>query len=429
MPAQMLPIFNLELSVFAGIHLMQNHPAVLLAACTMFLGVSAQAQSVDNIWSFNGFGTIGSAYSDEKRADYTPAPLNPSGPGASGAWDAGLDSRAGFQLSAQPTPRLSAVLQVVAEREFDGDVAVNVEWANLRYEISPALSVRLGRIALGNFMVSDYRKVGNALPWIRPPAELYHIVGITNSDGIDVSYQTTFGRAISTTEVNYGRNSLDTLDGFLKVPNLWVVSNRLEIEGLTLRASYSSLKLVYDILDPLWDAYRAFGPAGETVARNHDASGEWSSFASVGMKYDPGNWFLMAELGIGVTPTEFGNRRGWYTSGGYRFGDVTPYAIYARSDGGYRDASGLDASSYPGFLLPTITTLNEFLNYLQTAHATQQHTSSIGLRWDVLPNINLKAQYDRVSVRDGSFGTFSNFEPNFRPSRANVFSFALDYVF
>ncbi len=408
---------------------MYSQKAAFLAAYALVCSSGALAQSPDSIWSVNGFGTFGAAHSEEKRADFTPDPLSPTGPGRSGAWDLGLDSRAGVQLSVEPTSRLSAVLQVIAEREFDGDVEFNIEWANLQYDISPALRVRFGRIALGNFMVSDYRKVGNALLWIRPPAELYHIVGITSSDGIDLSYQTHLGNAISTTELSYGRNSIDTLDGLLKAPNLWVISNRLEIEDLTLRASYSSLKLVFDALDPFWDAYREFGAPGVSVVRHYDVSGDWSSFGSIGMSYDPGSWFLMAELGIGTTPSDFGNRRGWYASGGYHFGDFTPYAIYARADGGHSQAIGLDASVTPFYLRPTIDYLNDSLDYLQTAYSTQQQTASLGLRWNILPNVSLKAQYDRVSVRDGSYGTFANFEPDFRPTRANLISFSLDYVF
>jgi hypothetical protein len=280
-------------------------------------------------------------------------------------------------------------------------------------------------------MVSDYRKVGNALHWARPPTELYYILGITNSDGIDLSYQTHFGNVISTTELSYGSNDIDTLSGLLKAPNVWVISNRLEIDYLTLRASYSSLKLVYDELDPFWDAYRAFGFPGETVVRNYDGNGKWSSFGSLGISYEPASWFVMAELGIGMTPTELGQRRGGYISGGYHFGNFTPYAVYARSDGGHRTTKGIDASDFPFYLQPTIESLNDYLDFLQVAHTTKQRTASVGVRWNMRPNVSLKAQYDRVSVQDNSFGSFS-FEPNdpdFRPSNANVFSFSLDYVF
>lgn len=411
-----------------GIDIMQVHTA-LLAISALICSFGAHAQSAQSIWSFNGFGTLGATYSDESRADFTPDALSAEGPGNSGALDFGTDSLAGFQLMVEPSSGLSAVMQVVAQRDFDGDVKLKVEWANLQYEFSPALKIRVGRTALGNFMVSDHRKVGNALHWIRPPAELYYIVGITDSDGIDLSYQTHFGNAISTTELSYGRKNLDTAIGHLEVPNLWVISNRLEIKNLTLRASYSSLKIVSDGLDPFFDAYRAFGPQGVTVARNYNINGEWSNFASIGMNYDPGTWFLMTELGLGRGSNEFGDRRGWYASGGYYFGKFTPYATYARSSGGHSSAKGLDGSAFPFYLQTTINALNDSLNILQTSQSKQQHTVSLGLRWNMLPNVSLKGQYDRVSVREDSFGTFSNFELGFRPSGVNVFSVSLDYVF
>jgi len=72
-----------------------------------------------------------------------------------------------------------------------------VEWANLIYALSPDASVRIGRIVLPTFMVADSRKVGYANPWVRPPVEVYGLVPITQSDGLDASYRVVWGETAS----------------------------------------------------------------------------------------------------------------------------------------------------------------------------------------------------------------------------------------
>jgi hypothetical protein len=83
----------------------------------------------------------------------------------------------------------SAVLQLVSERTLRDGYAPVVEWANLQYQVTPDLSVRVGRIALPLFLTGDYRKAGYALPWVRPPVELYGAIPLSNSDGVDASYR------------------------------------------------------------------------------------------------------------------------------------------------------------------------------------------------------------------------------------------------
>ncbi len=48
--------------------------------------------------------------------------------------------------------------------------------------------MRLGRLPLPVFLVSDFRQVGYANTWIRPPIEVYGQVPLDNVDGLDVLY-------------------------------------------------------------------------------------------------------------------------------------------------------------------------------------------------------------------------------------------------
>ena len=128
----------------------------LLAMALCSIGARADDAGAP-IFSFSGFGTLGEVHSSQDQADFTSTPFKPSGAGFSHAWSADVDSVIGAQVNANFTPRLSAVVQVVSEQNYDNSYRPHVEWANIRYEFTPDFSVRAGRTALPVLMVSDTR--------------------------------------------------------------------------------------------------------------------------------------------------------------------------------------------------------------------------------------------------------------------------------
>jgi hypothetical protein len=63
-------------------------------------------------------------------------------------WSTDVDSRLGAQLDATLARHWSAVLQVVGEQGLDNSYRPRVEWANIKYQATPELALRVGRIAL-----------------------------------------------------------------------------------------------------------------------------------------------------------------------------------------------------------------------------------------------------------------------------------------
>jgi hypothetical protein len=82
--------------------------------------------------------------------------------------DFGVDSLLAGQIDARFTKALSFV--GVANRTADDDFVPHVEWAFVRYAITPNLSVRGGILAVPIFLQSDSRLVGFANPWVRIPS-------------------------------------------------------------------------------------------------------------------------------------------------------------------------------------------------------------------------------------------------------------------
>lgn len=105
------------------------------------------------------------------------------------AWSTDVDSRLGAQVTAHLTRKLAAVVQFIAEQNYDNTYRPHVKWANIKYQFTPEASVRIGRSVQLTFLFSDTRKVGYANPWIRVPSEVYFLVPISNGDGVDASYK------------------------------------------------------------------------------------------------------------------------------------------------------------------------------------------------------------------------------------------------
>ena len=82
------------------------------AALLLALPLVAWGQELPS-WKFSGYGTVGLAHSDNNQADYLIDEFKPNGPGYTHAWSADVDTRLGLQFSAQFTPTVSAVVQVL----------------------------------------------------------------------------------------------------------------------------------------------------------------------------------------------------------------------------------------------------------------------------------------------------------------------------
>lgn len=320
---------------------------------------------------------------------------------------------------------------MVSERNVDHDFSPSIEWANLKYRYSPDLSMRVGRIALPVFLVGDYRKASYALPWVRPPVEVYSALPITNSDGVDLSYRWGAGLANNTTQISFGRTSLRVSPtAHANANHLIGRSNTTTLGALTVRGSVMTTRLTVDIAKPLFDVYRQFGAAGAALADAFDVNNKRTSVATLGSSYDPGSWFVMAELGYMDTDSYLGDKTVSYLSAGYRWTTLTPYATWSNASANQSTvAAGLPLGGLPPQLAPVAGALNAQLNGLLSRIAIQR-TISAGLRWDYMRDRSLKLQYDRLVTRGGSAGTLSNIQPEFRSGQPiHAVSVMLDVVF
>jgi hypothetical protein len=401
-----------------------------LAAITLITRPATAQESSTPRLSFNAFGTAGLTYSSEDQADFAWNPFQSDGPGHTDPVSHGLDSRLGGQATLEVTSKLTTIVQVVLERNNEGDYAPQLEWANLGYALTPALTVRAGRLVIPAFLTSDYRKVGFANPWVRPPVELYGLVPVFTSDGVDAHYRMHTGDWTTVLGAQFGRSHANLPDGSdVELENVWNVNATVQRGSFTGRVAVANGEMYVESFEPLFDGFRAFGPEGEEIADRFAVDGSRMQFASAGAGYDPGRWFAMAEIAWSDLNSVLGEGLAGQATGGYRLGSFTPYAAYSRS-GRLSDSSdpGLSLASVPPEQIEAAATLNAILNGILRSAPVQQ-TLAVGGRWDFRPGMSLKLQVDFIDALGDSPGTFINQQPGFEPGgSARLVSLALDFV-
>jgi hypothetical protein len=402
---------------------------ITLPVCAV--GADSELSAIASIFSFSGFGTVGVTHSSEDNADFVASIFQPNGAGHTRNWSPEVDSLIGGQLSARITPALSAVVQAIAEQNYDGTFRPHVEWANIKYQFTPDLSVRIGRIELPTFLYSDTRKVGYTYPWVRPPLEVYSLLPITASDGGGFSYRLNLGDVTNTTQGSYVQSNTPQPDnrGTALARDSANISNTTEYKALTFRVSYQHARLTIASLDGFLDNFRMFGPQGIAIADKYNADNKPVDTEVIGASYDPGHWFLISEWAHARLNSFLGENTAWYASGGYRVGQFTPYVTYAHESAASNSDPGLSLAGLPPAAAGFAAGLNAGLNAILQAIPAQS-TVSLGGRWDFAKNLDLKAQFDHTRVGADSDGPLINIQPGFRPGgTVNVFSATVDFVF
>ncbi len=400
----------------------------------LLCGPAAYAQGTDGpTLRFSGYGTVGAAYSSEKDADFVSHIEQPTGAGHTRRVNFNGDSRLGGQVDARFNSRLSAGAQVMSRYRDDSSYKPDLMSAFLRWQPTSTVSVRAGRMTLPLFLISDYRTVGYAQTQIRPPVEMYHTFPNYHYDGGEVTWTQGFDRLVIKTQLFAGRSKVKFPYGSgnaleLDAKALYGLSVRGDTGDWTVRASYLHARqsTTSPATDRALNAVR-FGlppgalfpgspalPADPALADDYDARDKSIPYVSLGLSYDPGTWSVAAEAA-------YNGRAGFasagvygYVTAAYRFDNIQPYISWART---YRSTG--DATSNP------------IINELRTGGTNMsQSTVSLGARWDVVHNVALKTQIDRVRPDNGLPGQLINTQSGYQPgARYTVGSVAVDFVF
>jgi len=376
-----------------------------------------------------GFGTGALTWTDTNDAEF--ARPNQAA-GAKKSPRTGVDSNLGLQADIGINSWLSFTGQGLVRHDADDNYGAELAWAFAKAKINDQFSVRVGRIGLPAFMISDYRNVGYANTFLRPPVEMYSQVPFNSVDGIDATYQHSFGDTTVTGQLAYGRTSADVAVGLrAKGKDITALNLVAEHGPFTARIGRVDAKITItgsSSLNALIGGLRMAGagynlPQLTTMGNELDATDKKASFTSVGLGMDWNNIVAQSEFAKRKTDSYVNDTTSWYLMGGYRIGKVLPYVIH-----GKLSIDGHPANVIPAGV-PALAALRAGASGLPYYGIGQgeQSTTSVGVRWDFHSSMALKAQIDRVQPKIGN-GLLINAKPGFHDD-VTVGAVALDFVF
>jgi hypothetical protein len=411
----------------------------IIAATLLALPLAVStAYAQDSGVRISGFGTGALTWTNSDQAEFS-RPNQATG--AKKDLTTGIDSNLGLQADYAINSWLSVTGQGLVRKDAEDDFGAELSWAFAKAKINDELSVRAGRIGLPVFMISDYRNVGYANTFLRPPVELYSQVPFSSIDGVDVTWQHSFADTTVTAQLAYG-----STDGHLSGGNtiearqLSALNLVAEHGPLTLRFGRADAKMSMHTsasLNGLFANLRSAG-TGYKFAQLNQLAGDLelnkkkASFTSAGLGLDWNNIVVQAEFAKRKVDAYVNDTSAWYAMAGYRFGKVLPYYIHSELKIDSFPANTVPAAcpaGYPAACTPTLAVLRGGVNTLKNNGIGQgeQTTDTIGVRWDFYRSVALKAQIDRVRPQNGN-GLFLAPQPGFK-GPVTVGAVALDFVF
>lgn len=408
--------------------------ALPLALANAYAQEGGEAPSV----KISGFGTGALTWANTDKAQFGRSNQF-SGAGKDAR--TGVDSNLGLQADLGVNSWLSLTAQGLVRKDAEDDYGAELAWAFAKARLSDTLNVRVGRMGLPVFMISDYRNVGYANTMLRPPIEMYSQVPFNSVDGADITWQHSFGATAVTAQLAVGVTKPTLAGGYhLDAKSIRALNLVAEHGPFTFRLGRADAKFTIadsPQLNTLLASLRGAGagykftqlaPLADAISVDRKKG----SFTSAGLGLDWNNVVVQSEYAKRKTDSYINDTTSWYVMGGYRFGNVLPYFVHATTKIDSAVANTVPAAcpaGYPAACTPTMQALAAGVARLRNAGNGQgeQTTNSIGVRWDFYRSVALKVQFDRVKPKNGN-GLFIQPKPGFA-GPVTVGAVALDFVF
>lgn len=340
--------------------------------------------------SFSGFGTLVGTITDSNDRQFIAGASQSKG--ADSDFDLGVDSRLGLQGRVDFDPAVSITGQVIAQRAGDKDFDPKVELLYGQYSGLSGLDLRLGRVVLPAFMVSDSRFVSYSLAGVRAPVLVYSMLPSSTADGLQAVYRRRIGPANWTITATTGNTELEAYS-----------SDR--IKNIAVSAEFGDWMVRYGYVQS--DQMLSNPQLGDIPFED--------KFHNVGVNYDNGQFFASAEYVVRKNDPGYFDASAWYVSAGARFGKWTPYATFSEQK--IKDNNDpVQLTVAPGMTIPVVV--------MSPKNDTKGF--ALGVRYDVANNVALKAEYGRY---DGASNMMFVLPETYEREKVNTLSVGLDFVF
>jgi len=375
----------------------------------------------------SGFGTLGLTHAGTKQLGFRKDVTKEA---QFGGLLARIDSVLGVQLDAKILNHLSATIQVVAKDRVNNSVNKFLEWAYLRYQVTPRFVIRGGRMGVDWFMLSDHQNVGFAYLWTHPIPEFYAPAIFSHFDGVDLKYTHPLATGQLEFKIYGGHSGTDgSANGgnfAMRLSPIIGANIVYESEHWKTRVSFVSTRFdkLKSGLNPFIEIFNdipaSAWPEAKKIRNQLDDTGDRLNYVSLGVGYDNNIWQIQSEAAFFSS-----NLLNGYISIGRRFGPFTLYTTGATVQSVHKKIR----VSSPPVADPDLERLRLTAQEILQGGRFHQNTLSVGMRWDVHPKIALKAQWDHTWAKRNGARLFIQREPLESSVEIDAFSINLNFIF
>ncbi|MDC0661080.1 hypothetical protein [Marinobacter sp. SS21] len=373
------------------------------------VGLSSPAlawELIEDRLFFNTYGTLGVAAVDDDDVAIDNLQDQDIGDEPS----AGFDSRLGLQLEYRVNERWNITWQGLATRDEDDDYELDTKWAYIDFDAASWLTVRLGRFITPLFQISEQRYVGYSQPWARPPLEVYGLENdFDHSDGLWFALRLPTTGVATTLDLFVSRHHSADLD--VEIEPIYGAALNVTRNNLNLRLMLANLSIDLDHSELAGLDQLLQQPSAEHEYR-FDSD---FLYYNLGFQYNDHRWLALLEYIHLNSEGHFYPELEAFTITVGRYLDVfLPYAVYSKR-------SVLNTEPETGLTGMAGVVANSLID----ARKSDQSTLGMGLRWDVLPGLAVKGQWDHIRIPPDSRGVFDR-DPD---GHVNLYTLVLDWAF
>jgi len=366
---------------------------------------------------WHGFASAGAVWFSNDDADYVYNNLS-SGAGHSHTVDWGLDSKFGLQWSARTHSAVRFNLQTVVARDAVNRFTPALTLANLAVDVNERFALTLGRTQNPNFLYSDHRHVNYALPWIRPPREVYGITSIFNYDGVqaNIELDRQYNHSVKLIAgLAQAENAYSFDAGNSK--NMLTASNML-YASLSRQSHHWLFKLSLEtgrLSTENPQLSQALGYITDAaLSQSMSLQDKEYQLMALGIKYDANDDLFLFELAHRQIEAYFGKRSGAYLTYGRRLGRWMPYVTIARTQTEVDDS------------------LNPVAKNLYVSARDAVTTITLGTAYELTSQVTVKAeaQWSKPDANSGwAYANYQSSYPLAHPPEDILLSLGVSTVF
>jgi hypothetical protein len=351
-------------------------------------------------------------------------------------WSFASDSILGLQIDSQLNDQWSLSAQGVYKNRITQSFNNSVEWAYIGYQVDPSSTInyKIGRLGVNVFMLSEYRNVGYAYLWARPPIEFYSPIAFDSIDGADITYSTLLNDAFVQARLTAGNTQSDVISDeiTLKASPAIAASLLWEKNHWKLRLGYAYIKLnesvsLYDPLIAALNESAPLWPDAPTIADDLDFNNKTFNYYSLGLTYDNNDWVIQTELNqVRTRDNVFSSFQSGYLSIGRRIDAFTIYGIGSLTE----NIEPINqVAALPDLAPPQLELFRSAIQEQYNSISVDQKTFGLGVRWDFKHNAALKLQVDRTWIKPHGAGLWGKETSNTDNETVDTLSINLNFLF